>query len=141
MLIESLHWSFITFGLLPLAIGSLSAGGIASIGRAAFAVRLLVILAAFVFGSFPILFFLVLGSGGTEPQLPTSDFLFAMVIVSLFVAVVVLPFLLGRWSSLRLNHVGWSRWLVLLFYVPLANVILLIVLCVAPGRELDAAVT
>ena len=141
MLIESLHWSFITFGLLPLAIGSLSAGGTASIGRAAFIIRFVVIFAVLVFGPLPVLFFLVLGPGGTEPQLPTSDFLFAIVIASVFVALVVLPFLLGRWSSLRLNDIGWSRLLVLLFYVPLANAILLIALCVAPGRELDAAVT
>lgn len=141
MLIESLHWSFITFGLIPLAIGALSAGGTASIGRAAFIVRFVVILAVLLFGPFPALFFLVLGSGGTEPQLPTSDFLLAIVIASAFVALVVLPFLLGRWSSLRLNDIGWSRLLVLLFYVPLANVILLIALCVTPGREPDAAVT
>ncbi len=52
--------------------------------------------------------------------------------------LVVLPFLLGRWSSLRLADIGWSRWLVVLFYVPLANVPLLIVLCVKHGKPHDA---
>ncbi len=140
-MLASLHWSFVSLGLIPLVIGVLSAGGTASIGRAAFIVRFVVILAVLLFGPFPALFFLVLEPGGTEPQLPASDFLLAIVIASVFVALVVLPFLLGRWSSLRLNDIGWSRLLVLLFYVPLANAILLIALCVAPGRELDAAVT
>lgn len=139
-MLASLHWLSLTFGILPFAIGALSAGSTASIGRVAYAVRLLAVLGALVFSVFALFSLLAQASEGTGDQLPTSDFPFATIMVSAFAVVVLLPFLLGRWSSLRLNHIGWTRWLALLLYVPPANVILLILLCVMPGKETDAAV-
>ncbi len=139
MLIESLHWSLVTFGLLPLAIGALSAGGTASIGRTAFLFRILVILGALSLVAFGGLLFLMFRSEELEQQLPAAS-LYMLFIAIGVLALIVQPFLLGRWTSLRLNHLGWSRWLVFLFFVPLANVVFLIALCFTPGKATDTAI-
>ena len=43
--------------------------------------------------------------------------------------VIVLILLIYRWTALRLNDVGWNRWLALLWYLWPAGLVMALVLC------------
>lgn len=57
------------------------------------------------------------------------------------VALVVLAVSTLLWSVHRVQDIGWSKWLCLLFALPLVNVGLWLILLCVPGRERGGEVT
>ena len=78
-----------------------------SLSRAGFAVRLPIVLVASI-----------IALGAAEAWFPPLVVLF-----------LVLNFLLFRWTAMRLNDVGWSRWWALLWLLPVAGTVMAVALC------------
>jgi len=84
----------------------------------------------------PSVYLTPLGRGSRVDALAAADRGYVAALVAL-----ALPFVaFGTWLTLRrLRSAGWSPWLVLLFFVPLANLAFFAALCVAPPRTLQDA--
>ncbi len=124
-LLTGWHWSLeLLFYFAPTLIGILGTARQSILVRNDFAMR--VILSVFV--SLLVLYFSVYR---VARELSLLDDLNLM----LFAAGILLSFLYGRWCTLRLNHIGWSRWFALLLLVPIVNILGVIALFFIPGRK------
>jgi hypothetical protein len=116
---------------------------VSPIGRAPFAVAGLLLLGVKltldrlltenVFGRTwsPSIYLAPLGRAARVDALHPSESRYVAALVALAVPFVAA----GTWLTLRrLRAVGWSPWLVVLFFVPLANLAFFAVLCVVPSR-------
>lgn len=115
--------------LVAFALGVFSAGTMNELSRLAYALRIipLSLIKVFVFANMPV------GGEGVGFVANVS------VLGGLFFLAPALTFLECRWSALRLNQIGWSRWLALLTAIPLVNLLFLLVLLVVPGNRLALA--
>ena len=121
LLLTEWHWSLaLLYYFVPTFIGMLSAGRQSILVRSDFAMRIVLSFPASLFAYFVVLH-----------ELPRIDDIavFSLALVFLFC------FLFGRWCTLRLNHIGWSRWLALLLLVPVLNCVWLLALFFIPGRK------
>lgn len=115
--------SYLVSGAL-LVVAIVSAGRSAVLFRNDFAMRIVLSFGA----AFVVTFFL-----GVD--LWRGELTFERVNLLSLVISLTISFLYGRWCALRLNHIGWSRWLALLLLVPLVNILGLLVLFFIPGHK------
>ena len=121
LLLTEWHWSLeLLFYFVPILIGILSTAPQSILVRNDFAMRIVLSIPASLF-----IFFVVLHEIPKIADIAVFSLAFSFLFC----------FLLGRWCTLRLNHIGWSRWLVLLLLVPLVNLVWLIALFFIPGRK------
>ena len=127
MLFTEWHWSLeLLFYSIPILAGIATAGQQAFLARNDFAMRAVL--------SIPVAWFIFFVALHEIPKIGDIA-LFGLAVSAAF------AFLYGRWCALRLNHIGWQRWLALLLLVPIANFFWVIALFFIPGRKADAVAT
>ncbi len=111
--------------LVAFLLGVFSAGSFGELSRLGYAVRMLPL--AFV----KIALFASLPAGGSFG--PGVTLIAGLTFLgSLFLLAPVLVFLECRWSALRLNQLGWSRWLAFVTALPVVSLIFVILLAILP---------